>query len=75
MLVRLAALLVLDACTESLRWAVDLASATGVDDDAVVATLVVAGSTAGSAQLAASARRLALALGFEMEPEGESEPD
>jgi 4-carboxymuconolactone decarboxylase len=69
-LVRLAALFAVDACTESLRWAADLASATGVGDDAVVAALVAAGSAAGSAQLAAGAARLALALGFEIEPEG-----
>jgi alkylhydroperoxidase/carboxymuconolactone decarboxylase family protein YurZ len=68
-LVRLAALFAVDACTESLRWALDLASAAGVGDDAVVAALVAAGPAAGSAQLAASARRLALAIGFEIEPE------
>lgn len=70
-LVRLAALLAVGACTESLRWAVDLAAATGVDDDALVATLIAAGPAAGSAQLAASAPRLAVALGFDVEPEGD----
>ena len=65
MLVRLAALLVLDASTDSLRWAVDLASSSGIDDDAVVAVLLAAGPAAGSAQLVASAPRLALALGLE----------
>ena len=65
LLVRLAALLVLDASTDSLRWAVDLASSSGVDDEAVVAVLLAAGRAAGSAQLVASAPRLALALGFE----------
>jgi alkylhydroperoxidase family enzyme len=69
-LVRLAALFAVDACTESLHWAVDLASATGVGDDAVVAALIAAGAAAGSVQLAASAPRLALVLGFEIEPEG-----
>src|SRR5436305_3186735 len=64
-LVRLAALLVLGASTESLRWAVELATTTGADDDAVAAVLLAAGSAAGSAQLVASAPRLALALGFE----------
>jgi alkylhydroperoxidase/carboxymuconolactone decarboxylase family protein YurZ len=68
-LVRLVALLAVDACTESLRWAVDLAAAAGVDDDAVVATLIAAGPAAGSAQLAASAPRLALALGCEVATE------
>ena len=67
-LVRLAALLAIGASTESLRWAVDLASASGVDDEAVTAVLIAAGLAAGSAQLVASAPRLALALGVELEP-------
>jgi alkylhydroperoxidase/carboxymuconolactone decarboxylase family protein YurZ len=65
LLVRLAALLALDASTESLSWAVDLASAAGADDEALAAVLIVSGHTAGSAQLAKSASRLASALGME----------
>ena len=65
LLVQLAALLALDASTESLCWAVDLASAAGADDDALAAVLIVSGHTAGSAQLATSASRLAMALGIE----------
>ena len=65
LLVRLAALLTLDACTESVRWAVDLAFAAGADDEALAAVLIVSGATGGAAQLAASASRLALALGIE----------
>ena len=64
-LVLLAALLALDACTESLRWAVDRASAAGADDDALAAVLIVSGQTAGSAHLAGSASKLAAALGIE----------
>jgi alkylhydroperoxidase/carboxymuconolactone decarboxylase family protein YurZ len=64
-LVRLAALIVVGACTESLRWAVELALTSGADDDALAAVLIATGSVAGSAQLVESARRLALALGFE----------
>jgi hypothetical protein len=64
-LVRLAALIVVGACTESLRWAVELASTSGADDGALAAVLIAAGSVAGSAQLVESASRLALALGFE----------
>jgi hypothetical protein len=67
LLVRLAALFVLDAPTNSLRWAVDLACTTGADDDDVAAVLLATGSAVGSAQLVASAPRLALALGFEPE--------
>lgn len=62
LLVNLVALLVADASTESLRWAVELASTSGATDDAVAAVLVAAGSAAGSVQLVASAPRLALAL-------------
>jgi 4-carboxymuconolactone decarboxylase len=64
-LVRLAALIAVGASTESLRWAVELASTTGADDDALAAVLVATGSAAGSAQLVETAPRLALALGFE----------
>jgi alkylhydroperoxidase/carboxymuconolactone decarboxylase family protein YurZ len=64
-LVRLAALIAVGACTESLRWAVELASITGADDDALLAVLVATASAAGSAQLVETAPRLALALGLE----------
>jgi alkylhydroperoxidase/carboxymuconolactone decarboxylase family protein YurZ len=67
-LVRLAALIAVGACTESLRWAVELASTTGADDDALAAVLVATGSATGSAQLVETAPRLALALGFEPGP-------
>jgi alkylhydroperoxidase/carboxymuconolactone decarboxylase family protein YurZ len=67
-LVRLAALVAVGACTESLRWAVELASTTGADDDALAAVLVATGFAAGSAQLVESAPRLALALGFDAMP-------
>jgi alkylhydroperoxidase/carboxymuconolactone decarboxylase family protein YurZ len=55
-LVRLAALIVVGACTESLRWAVELASTSGADDDALAAVLIATGSVAGSAQLRARVR-------------------
>jgi alkylhydroperoxidase/carboxymuconolactone decarboxylase family protein YurZ len=64
-LVRLAALIAVGASTESLRWAVELASTSGADDDALAAVLVATASAAGSAQLVESAPRLALALGFD----------
>lgn len=67
-LVRLAALLAVGACTESIRWAVELASTTGADDDTLAAVLVATGSATGSAQLVEAAPRLALALGYEAEP-------
>jgi hypothetical protein len=68
MLVRLGALVALDAATSSLRWAVELASTSGAGDDAMAAVLVSAGGTAGSAQLVASASRLVAALDLELDP-------
>ena len=73
-LVRLAALIAVGACTESLRWAVELASASGADDDALAAVLVATGFAAGSAQLVATAPKLALALGFDNTTGGEGDP-
>lgn len=72
-LVRLAALIAVGACVESLRWAVELASASGSDDDAMTAVLVATGPAAGSAQLVASAPRLAEALGFELRAGGRAD--
>jgi alkylhydroperoxidase/carboxymuconolactone decarboxylase family protein YurZ len=64
MLVRLSALLALDAPTDSLRWAVELATAAGAGEEAVAAVLLTTGSAAGSAQLVSSAARLAVALDY-----------
>jgi 4-carboxymuconolactone decarboxylase len=69
-LVQLAALLAVDAPTVTLRWAVDIASAAGADDDALVRVLVAAASATGTAQTVTSAPRLALALGVDLELEG-----
>jgi hypothetical protein len=68
-LVQLAALLASDAATTSVRWAVDRVSATGADDAALVRVLLVAGSLAGSAQMVASAWRLALAIDIDLDLE------
>jgi 4-carboxymuconolactone decarboxylase len=69
-LVQLAALLAVDAGTTSLRWAVDVASAAGVDDASLVQVLLIAASATGTAQAMASAPRLALALGVDVELDG-----
>jgi alkylhydroperoxidase/carboxymuconolactone decarboxylase family protein YurZ len=69
-LVRLAALVAVGAPTTSLRWAIDLASAAGVSDEALVAVLVRAGSAAGWAQVVSSASRLGLAMGLELDAQG-----
>jgi alkylhydroperoxidase family enzyme len=69
-LVQLAAMVAVDAPTTSLRWAVDVASGAGVDDAALVRVLVSAASATGAAQTVASAPRLALAVGVDLEVDG-----
>jgi 4-carboxymuconolactone decarboxylase len=69
-LVRLAALLAIGAPTTSLRWAVELAAASGADDGAVVSVLRAAAPAAGGAEVVSGAPRLALALGFDVELDG-----
>ncbi len=68
-LVQLSALLAVGAPTATLRWAVELAAANGVDDAAVVQVLVAAGAAAGAAQTATNATRLALALDLDLAAE------
>ena len=61
-LVRLAALLVVDAPTPSVCWAVELASLTGITDDGLVAVLLAVISCAQTAEAELSATSLAAAL-------------
>jgi alkylhydroperoxidase/carboxymuconolactone decarboxylase family protein YurZ len=74
LLVRLGALLVLDAPTDSVRWATELASTAGAGEDALAAVLLATGPTAGSAQLVASASRLAAALDLEPDTPDRAQP-
>jgi alkylhydroperoxidase family enzyme len=69
-LVQLAAMLAVDAPTTSVRWAVDVASGAGADDAALLRVLVSAASASGAAQTVASAPRLALAVGVDLEVDG-----
>jgi len=69
-LVQLSALLAADAATATLRWAVEAASTTGVDEAALVQVLLTTASVTGAAQTVASAPRLALALDMDVEVEG-----
>lgn len=64
-LVRLSALLVMDAPTCSLGWAAEAAATRGVDDRVIVHVLQIAASVAGIAATASGAERLALAMGFD----------
>ncbi len=70
MLVRLAALVALDASTTSLYWAVEGASCAGAADEEIVAVLVTVGSEVGLPRVVSSAPRLALAIGHEIDVEG-----
>jgi hypothetical protein len=69
-LVELSALVVADAATASLRWSVERALSTGLEDAAVIQVLLSAASAAGAAQTVASAPRLALALDLDIEVDG-----
>jgi 4-carboxymuconolactone decarboxylase len=69
-LVRVAALVALDAPTCALRWAVELASCAGADDDDIVAVLLTLAPDLGVARLVSIAPRLALAIGYDIEVEG-----
>lgn len=69
-LVRLAALVALDASTTSLRWAVELASCAGADDDEIVAVLMSVGPEVGLPRVSSSARRLAQAIGYDIGTDG-----
>jgi 4-carboxymuconolactone decarboxylase len=69
-LVRLAALLAVGAATPSLHEAVDHASAAGATTSEIVAVLVAVGPVVGLASVVASAPRLALAIGYDLENGG-----
>ncbi len=67
LLVRLAALLAVGAATPSLREAVDQALTAGATPHEIVGVLVSVGPTIGLATLVASAPRLAVVLGYDLE--------
>jgi alkylhydroperoxidase/carboxymuconolactone decarboxylase family protein YurZ len=69
-LVHVAALLAAGASTTSLRWAVELASRAGAEDEEIVEVLVTTAAIVGSARVVAAAPRLALAIGYDIEIEG-----
>ncbi len=68
--VQLGALLTLGATTTSLRWAVESAAASGLDDATLIQVLLSAAPIAGTAQTVAAAARLALALDIDVEVDG-----
>ena len=70
MLVRLAALLAVDAPATSVRWAVEMATAYGASDEQIVGVLLTVAPTVGTARVVAAAPRLALAIGYDVEQAG-----
>jgi 4-carboxymuconolactone decarboxylase len=66
-LVRLGALIVLDAPTTSYRSTVELAHAAGATDEEILGVLSAVGPAAGLARAVAAAPGLALALGYDVE--------
>jgi 4-carboxymuconolactone decarboxylase len=69
MLVRLAALVALDAPTATLRWAVELAGCAGADEREIVAVLAAVAPEIGMPRTVNAAPRLALAIGYELDVE------
>lgn len=69
-LVHLAGLLAAGGSTTSLRCAVELASSAGARDEEIIEVLATVAPTMGSAKVVAAARRLALAIGYDLEIEG-----
>lgn len=67
LLVQLAALLAVGAAAPSLREAADQASAEGATPGEIVGVLVAVGPAVGVASLVASAPRLAMAIGYDLE--------
>jgi alkylhydroperoxidase/carboxymuconolactone decarboxylase family protein YurZ len=66
-LVRLGALLALGAATSSLRATVDRAIAAGASEPEIADVLVAVGPAVGVARVVATAPRLAVALGYEID--------
>jgi 4-carboxymuconolactone decarboxylase len=67
LLVRLAALLAVEAAAPSLREVVEKAVAAGVTTNEIVGVLVCVGPTIGVASMVASASKLATVIGYDLE--------
>jgi alkylhydroperoxidase/carboxymuconolactone decarboxylase family protein YurZ len=67
LLVQLGALLAVGAATPSLRDAVERAATAGVTANEIVGVLVCVGPTIGVASIVASASKLAMAIGYDLE--------
>jgi alkylhydroperoxidase/carboxymuconolactone decarboxylase family protein YurZ len=74
-LVRLGALLALDAAPSSYQEDVEIALAAGATVDEIVGTMVAVAPTVGLARVVSAAPELALALGYDVEAALEAEPN
>src|SRR5205085_5519685 len=78
-LVRLGALVAIDATPPSYMWTVEAARRAGATDDEIVGCLVAALPVVGVANVVSAAPKLALALGYDvtaaLEDSGLSPPD
>jgi alkylhydroperoxidase/carboxymuconolactone decarboxylase family protein YurZ len=74
LLVRLGALLALEAAAPSLREVVEKATAAGVTTKELVGVLVCVGPTIGVASMVASASKLATVIGYDLEEGHDPDP-
>ena len=70
LLVRLGALLAVGGATTSVRAAVERASEAGATEAELVAVLVAIAPAVGLARVVSAAPKLALAIGYDLEPDG-----
>jgi 4-carboxymuconolactone decarboxylase len=75
LLVRLAALLAVEAAAPSLREVVEKATAAGVTTNEIVGVLVCVGPTIGVASMVASASKLAVVIGYDLENGRDDPPE
>ena len=71
-LVRLGALVAIDAAPSSYQATIDLALAAGASVDEIVGTLIAVAPTVGVARVVSAAPELALALGYDLDAAFES---
>lgn len=66
-LVRIGALIAIDAASPSYMWTLEAAEAAGATTDEIVGTLVAVMPAIGSARVVSAAPKVALALGYDIE--------
>jgi alkylhydroperoxidase/carboxymuconolactone decarboxylase family protein YurZ len=72
-LVRLAALVAIDAAPASFLWQIGIARETGVTPEDIVGMLVAIAPSIGMARIVATAPEIAYALGLDLEPSHDGE--